>query len=100
MKLKHMAVASVVALLAACGGGKQDGEVRFIGFAPITSKDKDVRSVQTFCPHCHEPMSVDKARCENKRCKSDVHWNADYKCPSCQGSGVCSAIASTRVPAD
>lgn len=89
--LKRAAVLASLAFLAACGGGKQEGEVRFLGFAPVTSKDKDIRSVSTFCPNCHEPLSVDKAKCENKRCKTEVHWSSDYPCPSCQGSGVCPA---------
>ena len=60
MKLKHAAAFMTVALLAACGVGKQDGDVRFIGFAPLTAKDKDIRGVQTFCPACHEPLDVDE----------------------------------------
>jgi len=94
MKLKHAAFLASVLLLAACGGGKQEGDVRFIGFAPVTSKDKDVREVRTFCPNCGEPIAVDTARCPNKKCKADMTWAKDYRCPSCKGSGICSACSS------
>lgn len=93
MKLKHAAVLITVALLAACGGGKQEGDVRFLGSMPLTAKEKDTRSVQVFCPNCHEPTEVDRARCENKKCKVDMHWSAEYRCPSCQGSGVCASCS-------
>jgi len=98
MKLKHAAVLLATAFLAACGGGTPEGDVRFIGFAPVTAKDKDVRKVETFCPNCHDPMTIDqegekgvKNRCENKKCRTKVVWANDYKCPSCQGSGRCAA---------
>ncbi len=91
MKLKHAAFLASVLVLAACGAGKQEGEVRFTGFAPVTSKDKDVREVRTFCPNCGEPIPVDKARCENKRCKAEMTWAKEYRCPSCKGSGTCAA---------
>jgi len=91
MKLKHAAVLASVLMLAACGVGKPEGDVRFIGFAPLTSKDKDVREVRTFCPGCGDPIAVDTARCPNKKCKTDMRWNNDYPCPSCRGSGICSA---------
>jgi hypothetical protein len=98
MKLSHLAVLMAAAFLAGCGGGLPEGDVRFIGFAPVTAKDKDVRAVQTFCPNCHEPMAIDqegdkgvKNRCENKKCRTKVVWSDSYKCPSCQGSGRCAA---------
>src|SRR5436190_17265360 len=98
MKLSHLAVLMAAAFLAGCGGGIPEGDVRFIGFAPVTAKDKDVRAVQTFCPNCHEPMAIDqegdkgvKNRCENKKCRTKVVWSDNYKCPSCQGSGRCAA---------
>jgi hypothetical protein len=95
MKLRHLATLASVLVLAACGGGKLEGDVRFIGFAPVTSKDKDVREVRTFCPGvCREPIAVDTARCTNKRCKAEIHWSNDYRCPSCQGTGHCSACSS------
>lgn len=94
MKLKHLAFLASVVLLAACGGGKMDGDVRFIGFAPVTAKDKDVRTVETRCPGCGEPIAVDTARCQNKRCKTEMRWNNDYRCPSCQGTGRCAACTS------
>lgn len=94
MKLKHAAVLAATVFLAACGGGKQEGDVRFLGFTPVTANQKDVRGVQTFCPNCHEPMEVDKARCENKKCKTDVAWPKEYRCPYCQGSGRCPACTA------
>jgi len=94
MKLKHAAFLASVLLLAACGGGKQEGDVRFIGFAPVTSKDNDVREIRTFCPNCGDPIAVDTARCPNKKCKADMTWPKDYRCPSCKGSGICSACSS------
>jgi len=107
MKLKHAAVLLATAFLAACGGGMPEGEVRFIGFAPVTSKDKDVRGVQTFCPNCKEAMTIDqegdkgvKNRCENKKCKTKVAWANDYKCPSCQGSGRCAACTAMEQNGD
>src|SRR5579864_2168592 len=93
MKLKHVAFLASVLALAACGVGKQEGDVRFSGFAPVTGKDKDIREVRTFCPGCGDPIAVDTARCPNKRCKTDMSWRADYRCPSCKGSGVCAACA-------
>src|SRR5882672_3900580 len=91
MKLKHAAVAASILFLAACGIGKPEGEVRFTGFAPVTSKDKDVREVRTLCPNCGDPIAVDTNRCPNKKCKTDMSWPKDYRCPSCKGSGRCSA---------
>jgi len=91
MKLKHAAVLTAVALLAACGGGKQDGIVQFIGYTPVTANQKDIRTFQTFCPGCKEPIAVDTARCPSKKCKTDMVWRADYRCQACQGSGVCNA---------
>jgi hypothetical protein len=93
MKLKHVTFLASVLALAACGVGKQEGEVRFSGFAPVNSKDKDVREVRTFCPGCGEPIAVDTARCPNKKCKTEMSWRADYRCPSCKGSGVCGACS-------
>ncbi len=95
MKLKHAAVLASVLLLAACGAGKMEGEVVFTGFAPVTSKDKDVREIHTYCPNplCHEPIAVGKAKCENKRCKQEMSWAKEYRCPSCKGSGYCPACS-------
>jgi hypothetical protein len=101
MKLFQAALFLAAAFLAGCGGGIPEGDVRFIGFAPVTSKDKDVRSVGTFCPNCHDPMEIDKAdekgvknRCEKKSCRTKVVWAETYKCPSCQGSGRCAACTA------
>ena len=95
MKLKHAAVLLATLSLAACGGGKQEGIVNFVGFAPVTANDKDVRAVQTFCPGCNEPLAVDTARHkENKKCNIDMAWTGPYRCPSCQGSGICAACTA------
>lgn len=94
MKLKHAAVLLAASFLAACGGGKQEGIVRFIGFAPVTANDKDLRAVETYCPGCKKPIAVDTARCPEKKCKTDMTWPKDYRCASCQGSGVCGACSA------
>jgi hypothetical protein len=93
MKLKHAAFLASVLLLAACGGGKQEGDVRFIGLAPVNAKDKDVREVRTHCPGCGDPIAVDTAKCPKKSCKTEIHWSNDYRCPSCRGSGRCTACS-------
>lgn len=98
MKLKHAAVLMAVAVLAACGGGKQDGIVQFIGFTPVTANQKDIRTYQTFCPGCKDPIAVDTARCPKKSCKTDMVWKADYRCASCQGSGICAACLIMEQP--
>lgn len=94
MKLKHAAFLASVLVLAACGGGKQEGDVRFIGFAPVTSKDKDVREVRTYCPNCGDKLEVDKLKCPNKRCKAEVKWSDKYNCPSCRATGHCAACTT------
>jgi hypothetical protein len=94
MKLKHAAVLAAVVCLAACGGGKQEGDVRFLGFAPVTASQKDVRTVETRCPACGEPLAVDTNRCTVKKCKTDMTWPKEYKCPSCQGSKRCAACSA------
>jgi len=95
MKLMHGAVLLAAAFLAGCGGGKQEGIVQFVGFAPVTANDKDVRAVMTFCPGCKEPIAVDTARHkENKKCNIDMAWSKDYPCPSCRNSGVCAACTA------
>lgn len=94
MKLKHAAFLASVLVLAACGGGKQEGDVRFTGFAPVNAKDKDVREVRTFCPGCGDPIAVDTAKCANKKCRTEMTWSKEYRCPSCKGSGRCSACTA------
>jgi len=100
MKLKHAAVLAATVFLAACGGGKQEGDVRFLGFTPVTVNQKDARAIQTFCPNCHKPMEVDKARCDNKACKTDVAWPKEYRCPYCAGSGQCAACTAMEQSGD
>ena len=95
MKLKHAAVLFSVALLAACGGGKQEGDVRFLGTMPVTAGQKDNRKVETYCPGCKEPLAIDTARhTENKKCKIDINWSGNYRCPSCRGTGDCAACTA------
>ena len=92
MKLKHAAVLLAASFLAACGGGKPEGVVTFVGFAPVTANDKDVRAVETRCPKCREPIAVDTVKHkEKKSCNVDMVWAKDYRCPSCQGSKICAA---------
>jgi hypothetical protein len=92
MKLMCAAILAAAALLATgCGGGKQDGIVVSLGTTPVTVKDKDVRTFQTFCPGCKKPIAVDTARCGDKRCKTDMVWKSDYRCSPCKGSGICNA---------
>jgi hypothetical protein len=102
MKLKHAAVLAAATFLAACGdSGNQEGDVRFLGFAPVTAGQKDLRSVSTHCPGCGAQLAVDTKRCPNKKCKTDMNWSGsggsvygkDYRCPSCQGTGVCPACS-------
>jgi len=93
MKLRHAAVLAATVVLAACGGGKMDGVVNFVGFTPVTSGQKDNRTYQTFCPGCKDPIAVDTARCPKKSCKTDMVWKQDYRCQACQGSGVCNACS-------
>lgn len=94
MKLRHLAVLASVVALAACGGGKLEGDVRFVGFAPVTSKDKDVRTIETRCPYCGDPLEVDTARHKKKTCNNDIHWSDKYNCPSCRGTGRCAACTA------
>lgn len=94
MKLKHAAFLASVLVLAACGSGKQEGEVRFIGIAPVNAKDKDIRQVETRCPGCGDPIAVDTAKCANKKCKTEMSWAKDYRCPSCKGTGRCAACTA------
>ena len=107
MKLKHAAVLLAASFLAACGGGLPEGDVRFLGFAPVTAKDKDVRAVQTFCPNCGQKFVIDqedekhvKNKCENKKCRTKVEWAKDYLCPSCKGSGTCAACTAMEQKGD
>lgn len=91
MKLTHAAILAAVAVLAGCGGGKQDGIVVSIGTTPVTVNDKDIRTFQTFCPGCKAPIAVDTARHTDKKCKTDMVWRADYRCAPCKGTGDCNA---------
>jgi hypothetical protein len=81
-----------VAALGACGGGKQDALIKFVGFTPNTSLQKDDRSLSVFCPGCHEPIEVNQAKCKNKKCQTPISWPPNgVVCGACRGSGQCSA---------
>jgi hypothetical protein len=89
------AAAAILAasLLAACGGGRQEGIVKFRGIPPQSALQlaKDVRQVTTQCPHCLRPTEVDTAVCPEKTCKGQIKWADSYTCGSCQGTGRCTA---------
>lgn len=94
MKMTRAAVVLSVALMAACGGGKQDGVVKFRGLTPITSiqLSKDTRKVETSCPGCGTALEIDTAKCPKKKsCGAQISWKDSYPCGSCRGSGVCGA---------
>lgn len=92
MRLRNALVLLAAASLAACGGGKQEGLVSFKGQNPNTSLQKDTRSVSTHCPGCLRPLEVGTERCTDKKvCDTRIVWKDAYRCPSCQGNGVCSA---------
>ncbi len=92
MRLKHAIVLLAAAALGACGGGKQDGMVSWKGQTPNTSLQKDTRSVSTHCPGCRQWLEWGTERCPDKKfCDTRIFWQSAYPCPSCRGSGVCSA---------
>lgn len=96
MKLvRLLAIPAIVAALAACGSGRQDGLVIYRGTTPTTGlgKAKDNRSIQTFCPNtlCQNPIEFGQARCMVKRCETQIHWKDDYACWNCTATGHCMA---------
>jgi len=94
MRLRNALVLLAAASLAACGGGKQEGLVSFKGQNPNTSLQKDTRSVSTHCPGCLDPIEIGTERCPKKKtCDTRIFWREKegYRCPSCQGNGVCAA---------
>ena len=67
MKLMAALALPLVLSLAACGGGKPKGVVRFTGLAPNSAaqKAKDNRAVTVTCPNprCMNPISFGATRC-------------------------------------
>jgi hypothetical protein len=94
MKLVTALALLGAASLAACGGGKGEGLVKFRGSTPNTSKQmtQDLREVRSYCPGCLRPLEIGTERCpEKKTCGIPVSWKNSYACGPCQGSGVCQA---------
>ncbi len=94
MRVTNAFVLLAAASLAACGGGRQEGVVSFKGQNPNTSLQKDNRSVSTHCPGCLDPIEIGTERCPKKKtCDTRIFWREKegYRCPSCQGNGVCGA---------
>jgi hypothetical protein len=85
--------AAAILALAACGGGKQDGIVKFRGIPPQSALQQtmDVRIVTSQCPHCLTAVEVDTTVCPEKNCKGQIKWPDSYTCGSCQGTGRCTA---------
>lgn len=95
MRLSIALALPLVLSLAACGGGKPKGVVRFTGLAPnsLAQKAKDKRAVIVTCPNprCMNPLAVGATKCNVKNCETIISWDKDYGCPSCNSTGVCSA---------
>ncbi len=94
MRIKTALVLVVTLTLAACGGGKQKGVVKFKGSTPNTSLavKRDNRAVSSHCPKCDDPLKIDEVRCPKvKTCGAKVEWDSTYTCGPCGGSGVCQA---------
>jgi hypothetical protein len=93
MRLTAALAIPLLLSLAACGGGRPKGLVRFTGLAPNSSAQKaaDKRTVTTTCPGCMRPIAFGAAKCGTKRCELQLSWDKEYACPSCNGSGTCSA---------
>lgn len=94
MKLSFVSALLCTAMLAACGGGRQEGIVQFRGQAPQSSLQlaKDTRTAASFCPHCLKPVEIDTNPCPDKKnCNGQIHWADSYTCGSCQGTGRCTA---------
>lgn len=93
MRLTAALALPLVLSLAACGGGKPKGVVRFQGIAPVSSaqKAKDGRSVSVVCPGCLGSISYGADKCGRKNCVDKLGWDKSYTCPSCNGGGACSA---------
>ena len=102
MRLTAALAIPLILSLAACGGGKPKGVVRFTGIAPNTTaqKAKDTRGVVVTCPgSCinkdgsKSPIAFGADKCPVKNCIEKLAWDKTYTCPSCNGGGGCSACA-------
>lgn len=93
MKLTAALALSLTLSLAACGGGKPKGVVRFTGLAPNSTaqKAKDNRAVTVVCGGCLNPIAFGAEKCGVKRCETRLTWDKSYACPSCSGSKACQA---------
>jgi hypothetical protein len=91
MRLSLAAALLASAMLAACGGGRQEGIVQFIGAPPQSAKQlaKDMRSAKSLCPHCRRAVEIDTNVCPDKNCKGQIRWADSYPCTSCQATGHC-----------
>ncbi len=87
----------LVAALAACSGGTQEGLVKYTGLAPNTAKQlpADGRKMESFCPGCHARIEFGLARHQvkqqNFQCDTKILWQEQYDCGSCDATGVCRA---------
>ncbi|HEX7900820.1 MAG TPA: hypothetical protein VF950_23890 [Planctomycetota bacterium] len=102
MRLTAALALPLILSLAACGGGKPKGVVRFTGLAPNSAaqKAKDPRVVTVTCPGSCEkkdgtkvPISFGAENCGTKGCIEKLLWDKSFTCPSCNGGGSCSACA-------
>jgi hypothetical protein len=102
MRLTAALAIPLVLSLAACGGGRPKGVVRFTGIAPNTAaqKAKDDRGVVVTCPGpcankdgSKSPLAYGADKCPVKNCVDKLAWDKTYICPSCNGGGSCSACA-------
>lgn len=103
MRLGIALAALAAASLAACGGGKQEGVVKFRGSTPNTSvqKAKFVREYETFCPNCGKEVAWGKTTCidpatntKRRSCEGVIfEWPKELTCGSCKGTGQCDACA-------
>lgn len=95
MRLTAALALPLVLSLAACGGGKPKGVVRFQGLPPNSAaqKAKDTRTVSVVCPGCLSSISFGADKCGRKNCVDRLIWDKSFTCPSCNGGGGCGACA-------
>lgn len=95
MRLTAALALPLILSLAACGGGKPKGVVRFTGLAPNSAaqKAKDNRTLTVSCPTCMKPVPFAAEKCPNRKECPKLIWDKSFTCPSCNGSGGCSGCA-------